>query len=55
MHAKSAVQARTGQTVLREAVTGQNIEELVAAHSRVLDKLSRELADNIRLLDHKGK
>ncbi len=55
VHTKGSVETRTGHTVLREAVTGQTIEDLVAAHSRVLDKLSRELADTIRALEHQGR
>ncbi len=55
VHTRSADRTRTGHSVLREAVTGRTIDDLVAAHSRMLDKLSRELADNIRTLDHKGK
>ena len=55
VHAKNCNKTRTGHTVLREAVTGRNIEVLAAAHSRALDKLSREMAGSIRLLALKRK
>ena len=55
VHVKGAVvETRTGHTVLRETVTGRNMEDLAAAHSRALDRLSRELADSIRLLALEG-
>ncbi len=55
VHVKNCNETRTGHAVLREAVTGRNIRDLAAAHSRALDRLSRELAGSIRLIALKGR
>jgi uncharacterized lipoprotein YmbA len=41
-------QTRSGRTVAREAVHGEGFDELAAAHSRALAKLSRDVAAAIR-------
>jgi hypothetical protein len=39
---------RTGSSVVREPVAGSGYEPLVAAHSRALDAVSREIAETLR-------
>jgi uncharacterized lipoprotein YmbA len=41
------------RTVLDEPVPGPGLEALVAAHDRILDRLSREIAEAVRGLDAK--
>jgi len=41
---------RTGSSVVREPVAGSGYELLVAAHSRALDTVSREIADALRAM-----
>ena len=42
--------ARTGRSTARESIGGGNYDALVAAHSRALATISREIADGIRSL-----
>lgn len=41
---------RTGRTTARESIGGGNYDALVAAHSRALSTISREIAEGIRSL-----
>ncbi len=41
------------RTALDEPVSGPGLEALVAAHDRILDRLSREIAEAVRTLDAK--
>ena len=41
---------RTGYSVIREPVTETSFEPLVAAHSRALDAVSRQIADALRAM-----
>jgi len=40
----------TGRTTVREQVEGEGYEALAAAHSRGIAKMSREIADTVRML-----
>jgi hypothetical protein len=40
----------TGRTTVREQVEGEGFDALAAAHSRGIAKMSREIADTIRML-----
>jgi hypothetical protein len=40
----------TGRTTVREQVDGEGFEALAAAHSRGIAKMSREIADTVRML-----
>ena len=40
----------TGRTTVREQVEGEGYEPLAAAHSRGIAKMSREIADTVRML-----
>ena len=40
----------TGHTILRESVEGEGFDALAAAHSRGVAKMSKEIADRVRLL-----
>ena len=44
----AAGELRTGNSVIREPAAGSGFEPLVAAHSRALDAISREIADALR-------
>lgn len=44
---KSEKDEKTGRTTLREPVSGKSYDALVAAHSRALGQLSRDLAEAI--------
>jgi len=46
---------RSGRTTVRETVSGAGYAALVAAHSRALEKLSGDIADAIRGLEHAGR
>lgn len=46
----AAGELRTGNSVVRESVAGTGYELLVAAHSRALDTISREIADALRAM-----
>ncbi|MDO8738682.1 membrane integrity-associated transporter subunit PqiC [Candidatus Deferrimicrobium sp.] len=46
---------RSGRTTVRETVSDDSYAALVAAHSRALEKLSRDIADAIRGLEHDGR
>jgi hypothetical protein len=48
---KSEKTVRTGRTTLREPLTDKSYDTLVAAHSRALGTLSRDLADAILTLE----
>jgi len=41
----------TGRTTVREVVQGEGYEALVAAHSRALDRLSRDIASALQMID----
>ena len=41
----------TGRTMVREAVQEQSYDALAAAHSRALERLSRDIANGVRSLD----
>jgi uncharacterized lipoprotein YmbA len=43
--------AQTGRTTMREATTAAGYQGLAAAHSRVVTRLSREIADAVLVLD----
>jgi uncharacterized lipoprotein YmbA len=43
---------QAGRTAVREPSTGMGYDALVAAHSRALARLSQDIADGIRALDH---
>ena len=43
---------QSGRTTVREPTTGQGYDALAAAHSRALGRLSRDIADAIRGLEH---
>jgi uncharacterized lipoprotein YmbA len=43
--------AQTGRTTVREATTAPGYEGLAAAHSRVVTRMSREVADAVLVLD----
>jgi uncharacterized lipoprotein YmbA len=47
--------SRTGRTTVREAVSETSYDALAAAHSRALARLSRDIADAVRALDHGGQ
>ena len=46
---------RSGRTTVRETVSDAGYAALVAAHSRALEKLSGDIADAIRGLEHAGR
>ena len=46
---------RTGRTTVRETVSDGGFAALVAAHSRALEKMSGDIADAIRGLEHGGQ
>lgn len=46
---------RSGRTTVRETVSDGGFAALVAAHSRALEKLSGDIADAIRGLEHGGQ
>lgn len=48
---KDAKDAKTGRTTSREPLTDTSYDTLVAAHSRALGTLSRDLAEAIRTLE----
>jgi uncharacterized lipoprotein YmbA len=43
---------QAGRTAVREPSSGMGYDALVAAHSRALARLSQDIADGIRSLDH---
>jgi uncharacterized lipoprotein YmbA len=43
---------QAGRTAVREPTTSMGYDALVAAHSRALARLSQDIADGIRSLDH---
>jgi uncharacterized lipoprotein YmbA len=43
--------SETGRTTVRETVQGSGYDALVAAHSRALARLSRDIADGVRSLE----
>lgn len=45
----------TGRTTVREAVQENGYDALVAAHSRAVARLSRDIADAVRALDRSGQ
>jgi uncharacterized lipoprotein YmbA len=47
--------SQTGRTSVREPVTAQSYDALAAAHSRALARLSRDVAEAVRLLDRSGQ
>jgi uncharacterized protein len=46
---------RSGRTTVRETVSDAGYSALIAAHSRALEKLSGDIADAIRGLEHDGR
>jgi uncharacterized lipoprotein YmbA len=48
VRARNAAAARSGRSVVTEAAQGGDYEALVAAHSRALERVSREIAEAIR-------
>jgi uncharacterized protein len=51
VHGKSEKEMKTGRTTLREPAPGERYDALVAAHSRALGRLSRDLAESILTLE----
>jgi uncharacterized lipoprotein YmbA len=51
VHGKNEKEVKTGRTTLREPVSGKSYDALVAAHSRALGTLSRDLAEAILTLE----
>lgn len=45
----------TGRTTVREAVQENGYDALVAGHSRAVARLSRDIANAVRALDHSGQ
>lgn len=45
----------TGRTVAHEDVDGPGFRALAAAHSRAIERLSRDIADAVRALEGRGK
>jgi uncharacterized lipoprotein YmbA len=43
--------SQTGRTTVREAVQGSSYDALAAAHSRALERLSRDIADGVRAFE----
>jgi uncharacterized lipoprotein YmbA len=47
--------SQTGRTTVREAASDKGYDALAAAHSRGLERLSREIADAVRALERSGQ
>jgi uncharacterized protein len=47
--------SQTGRTTVREVASDKGYDELAAAHSRGLARLSRDIADAVRALDRAGQ
>jgi len=47
--------ADTGRTTVREKAPATSYDDLVAAHSRALARLSQEISEAVRTLDGTGK
>jgi uncharacterized lipoprotein YmbA len=47
--------ARTGRTTVREPAQEPGYDALVAAHSRAVARLSRDIADTVRALDRAAR
>ena len=45
----------TGRTTVREASPEKSYEALAAAHSRAAARLSQDIANAVRALDHSGQ
>ena len=48
-------ESRTGRTTARETTPDQGFDSLVAAHSRAVGRLSRDIADAVRALARSGQ
>ena len=46
----AAKEARAGRSVVRESASGAGYDPLVAAHSRALDSIAREIAEGLRTM-----
>jgi uncharacterized lipoprotein YmbA len=47
--------AETGRTTVREMTPARSYDDLVAAHSRALARLSQDIGESVRTLDRVGK
>ncbi len=47
--------SETGRTTVREGVQGTGYDALAAAHSRAVDRMSRDIADAVQKLAHSGQ
>jgi uncharacterized lipoprotein YmbA len=47
--------SRTGRTTAREPASETGYDALASAHSRAVARLSQDIADAVRALDHSGK